>query len=91
MECRTLRWNSRYALLVDQSLWTESETGESQIRDLKRRYPGTILMFEVGYKMIFYGEDARVASKELGVVCFPKRNFLNAWVPPHRKHIYLRK
>ncbi|KAH9926110.1 muts domain V-domain-containing protein [Fomitopsis serialis] len=64
---------------------------ELQIRDLKQRYPGTLLMFEVGYKMIFYGEDASIASKELGVVCFPKRNFLNAWVPPHRKHIYLRK
>ncbi|KAH9842529.1 muts domain V-domain-containing protein [Rhodofomes roseus] len=64
---------------------------ELQIRDLIERYPGTLLMFEVGYKMIFNGEDARIASKELGVACFPKRNFLNAWIPPHRKHIYLRK
>ena len=48
-------------------------------------------MFEIGYKMMFFGEDARIASKEFGVACFPKRNFLNAWIPPHRKYIYLRK
>lgn len=41
--------------------------------------------------MVFFGEDARIASKEFGVACFPKRNFLNAWIPPHRKLIYLRK
>ena len=33
-----------------------------QVRDFKKRYPGTMLMFEVGYKCYFYGEDAQVCS-----------------------------
>ncbi|PCH38453.1 hypothetical protein WOLCODRAFT_65402 [Wolfiporia cocos MD-104 SS10] len=41
---------------------------ELQIRELKRKYPDTILMVEVGYKMKFYGEDAKVAAKELGIM-----------------------
>lgn len=27
---------------------------------MKRKYPGVLLMFEVGYKIVFYGEDAQV-------------------------------
>ncbi|KAF9519406.1 hypothetical protein BS47DRAFT_1388222 [Hydnum rufescens UP504] len=30
-------------------------------------HPGVILLIEVGYKYRFFGEDARVASKELGI------------------------
>lgn len=33
-----------------------------QVRDLKAKYPGTILMFEVGYKLKFFGDDAPVSS-----------------------------
>lgn len=32
-----------------------------QVLELKKRHPGTLLMFEVGYKIIFYGEDAQVS------------------------------
>lgn len=31
-----------------------------QILDLKERYPGMILLVEVGYKFKFFGDDARV-------------------------------
>ncbi|KAJ3538219.1 hypothetical protein NM688_g6551 [Phlebia brevispora] len=64
---------------------------ELQVRDFKRDNPGTILMFDVGYKCYFFGEDAQIASKLLGVVCFQKRNFLNAMIPVHRKEVHLKK
>lgn len=84
-----------------------------QILALKAANPGCILMFEVGYKMRFFGSDAQVralplmllehwqraysnwhfqiASKELGVACFPDRNFLTAYIPVHRKNVHLKK
>jgi DNA mismatch repair protein MSH3 len=40
-----------------------------QIVDIKRAHMDTLLVIEVGYKCYFYGEDARIASKELGIVC----------------------
>ena len=44
---------------------------ENQILDIKRKHMDTILIVEVGYKFRFYGEDARIAAKELGIVCIP--------------------
>jgi len=44
---------------------------ETQILDIKRKHMDTILIVEVGYKFRFYGEDARIAAKELGIVCIP--------------------
>jgi DNA mismatch repair protein MSH3 len=44
---------------------------EQQIIDLKRNYMDTLLVVEVGYKFKFFGEDARIAAKELGIVCIP--------------------
>lgn len=44
---------------------------ERQILDIKRKHIDTILVVEVGYKFRFFGEDARVAAKELGIVCIP--------------------
>ncbi|KZT11630.1 uncharacterized protein LAESUDRAFT_734417 [Laetiporus sulphureus 93-53] len=64
---------------------------ELQIRDLKSKHPGTMLMIEVGYKFYFFGDDAPIAAKELGMVCFRKRNFMCAFVPAQRKDIYLKK
>ncbi|EED81705.1 predicted protein [Postia placenta Mad-698-R] len=40
---------------------------ELQIRELKTKYPDTILMVEVGYKVRFFGEDAKIASQALGI------------------------
>lgn len=42
---------------------------EQQIMDLKSKYRDTLLVIEVGYKFRFFGEDARIAAKELGIVC----------------------
>lgn len=44
---------------------------EIQFLDIKRKHMDTILIVEVGYKFRFFGEDARVAAKELHIVCIP--------------------
>ena len=60
---------------------------EQQIVDLKRKYVDTLLVVEVGYKFRFFGEDARIAAKELGIVCIPgkfrfdEREFLSQFIP----------
>lgn len=41
---------------------------EKQIMALKEEHPGVLLIIEVGYKLKFYGEDARIASRELNIV-----------------------
>jgi DNA mismatch repair protein MSH3 len=42
-----------------------------QVLDIKRKHGDTIIAVEVGYKFRFFGEDARVVAKELGLVCIP--------------------
>lgn len=44
---------------------------EIQFLDIKRQHPDTVLIMEVGYKFRFFGEDARIAAKELSIVCIP--------------------
>lgn len=44
---------------------------EIQFLDIKRKHMDTVLVVEVGYKFRFFGEDARVAAKELSIVCIP--------------------
>lgn len=44
---------------------------EVQFLDIKRKNPDTIIAYQVGYKFRFFGEDARVAAKELGIFCIP--------------------
>ena len=44
---------------------------EKQVIEIKRQHLDTLLVVEVGYKFRFFGEDARVAAKELGIVCIP--------------------
>lgn len=41
---------------------------ERQILALKEKHRGMILIIEVGYKLKFYGEDARIASQLLNIV-----------------------
>ncbi|KAG8825802.1 Mismatch repair protein msh3 [Serendipita sp. 401] len=64
---------------------------ELQVKHLKEENLGTLLLFEVGYKYRFFGEDARVASRALGIACFMSRNFLTASIPVHRKMIHTKK
>ena len=44
---------------------------EKQVLEIKAKHPDTLLVVEVGYKFRFFGEDARVAAKELHIVCIP--------------------
>ncbi|CAE6439755.1 unnamed protein product [Rhizoctonia solani] len=68
---------------------------EKQILALKKQHEDAILLFEVGYKFrqvtSFFGEDARVASKELGIACFMDKNFLTASIPVHRRDVHVKK
>ncbi|KAH7062314.1 DNA mismatch repair protein MSH3 [Macrophomina phaseolina] len=77
---------------------------ERQIIDLKQSHPDTILVVEVGYKFRFFGEDARVAAKELGIVCIPGKfrfdehpseahldRFAGASFPTHRLHVHVKR
>ncbi|EPQ58610.1 hypothetical protein GLOTRDRAFT_137270 [Gloeophyllum trabeum ATCC 11539] len=68
--------------------WTDLER---QVHELKAKHKDTILMIEVGYKYVFFGEDAKVASKELGIVCYPKGNFFRASIPVDRREVHLKK
>ncbi|KAF8652763.1 hypothetical protein AX16_004259 [Volvariella volvacea WC 439] len=64
---------------------------ELQVVQLKKENPGTVLMVEVGYKYKFFGDDADIAAKELGMVSFNDRNFLVASIPVHRRDVHLKK
>ena len=44
---------------------------EKQVIDIKSKHMDTLLIIEVGYKFRFFGEDAKIAAKELGIVCIP--------------------
>lgn len=77
---------------------------EKQILDIKRLHMDTLLVIEVGYKFKFFGEDARHASKELGIVCIPGKmrydehpseahldRFASASFPVHRLHVHVKR
>ena len=77
---------------------------EKQFLDIKRKHLGTILIIEVGYKFKFFGEDARVAAKELSIVCIPGKfrfdehpseshidRFASASFPVHRLHVHVKR
>ncbi|KAJ7098058.1 DNA mismatch repair protein MSH3 [Mycena belliarum] len=64
---------------------------EKQILRLKKENPDTVLMVEVGYRYKFFGEDAKIAAKELGMISFTDRNFLVASIPVPRRDIHLKK
>ncbi|KAJ7172624.1 muts domain V-domain-containing protein [Mycena filopes] len=66
---------------------------EKQVMGIQRDNPGVVLMVEVGYKYIFFENDAKVAAKELGMVCFlpDQRALLVASIPTHRREIHLKK
>ncbi|KAG6831187.1 hypothetical protein H0H92_012327 [Tricholoma furcatifolium] len=63
---------------------------EQQVLQLKAENPGTLLLFEVGYKYRFFGDDAKAAAKELGMVAFQHRNFLVASIPTHRLNVHVK-
>ncbi|KAI0896805.1 muts domain V-domain-containing protein [Annulohypoxylon nitens] len=77
---------------------------EIQYLDIKRKHMDTILIVEVGYKFKFFGEDARVAAKELSIVCIPGKfrydehpseahldRFASASIPVHRLPVHAKR
>lgn len=75
-----------------------------QFLDIKRHHLDTVLIVEVGYKFKFLGEDARIAAKELSIVCIPGKyrydehvseahldNFASASFPVHRLHVHVKR
>ncbi|KAI0974303.1 muts domain V-domain-containing protein [Xylaria arbuscula] len=77
---------------------------EIQFLDIKRAHMDTLLIVEVGYKFKFFGEDARVAAKELSIVCIPGKfrydehpseahldRFASASIPVHRLPVHAKR
>ncbi|KAI1299117.1 muts domain V-domain-containing protein [Xylaria venustula] len=77
---------------------------EIQFLDIKRVHMDTLLIVEVGYKFKFFGEDARVAAKELSIVCIPGKfrydehpseahldRFASASIPVHRLPVHAKR
>jgi len=77
---------------------------ERQVLEIKRKHMDTLLVVEVGYKFRFFGEDARIAAKELSIVCIPGKyrfdehpseahidRFASASVPVHRLHVHVKR
>jgi DNA mismatch repair protein MSH3 len=77
---------------------------EIQFLDIKRKHMDTLLIVEVGYKFRFFGEDARIAAKELSIVCIPGKfrydehpseahldRFASASIPVHRLPVHAKR
>lgn len=77
---------------------------EKQVIDIKKKHMDTLLVVEVGYKYRFFGEDARVAAKELQIMCVPGKmrydehsseahldKFASASFPTHRLHVHVKR
>ncbi|KAF8412278.1 hypothetical protein HHK36_000239 [Tetracentron sinense] len=64
---------------------------EQQVVDLKAKYPDVLLMIEVGYKYRFFGEDAEIAARVLGIYAHVDHNFLTASVPTFRLNVHVRR
>lgn len=64
---------------------------EQQVVDLKRNHPDVLLMVEVGYKFRFFGEDAEIAARVLGIYAHVDHNFLTASVPTFRLNVHVRR
>ncbi|KAF5743544.1 DNA mismatch repair protein MSH3 isoform X1 [Tripterygium wilfordii] len=64
---------------------------EQQVVDLKNKYPDVLLMVEVGYKFRFFGEDAEIAARVLGIYCHVDHNFMTASVPTFRLNVHVRR
>lgn len=77
---------------------------ERQVIEIKKAHMDTLLVVEVGYKFRFFGEDARIAARELGIVCIPGKyrfdehpseahldRFASASIPVHRLHVHVKR
>lgn len=77
---------------------------ELQFLEIKRKHMDTLLIVEVGYKFRFFGEDARIAARELSIVCIPGKfrydehpseahldRFASASIPVHRLPVHVKR
>lgn len=77
---------------------------ELQFLEIKRKHMDTLLIVEVGYKFRFFGEDARIAARELSIVCIPGKfrydehpseahldRFASASIPVHRLPVHAKR
>ncbi|KAK0733944.1 muts domain V-domain-containing protein [Lasiosphaeria miniovina] len=78
---------------------------EMQFLEIKRKHMDTLLIVEVGYKFRFFGEDARIAAKELSIMCIPGKfrydeqdpseahidRFASASIPVHRLSVHAKR
>lgn len=59
--------------------------------DLKKKYPDVLLMVEVGYRYRFFGEDAEIAARVLGIYAHMDRSFMTASIPTFRLNVHVRR
>ncbi|XP_074557453.1 DNA mismatch repair protein MSH3 [Curcuma longa] len=64
---------------------------ELQVVDLRSKHPDVVLMFEVGYRYRFFGQDAEIAARVLGIFAHVDHNFLTASVPSFRLQFHVRR
>ncbi|KAI8815766.1 DNA mismatch repair protein Msh3 [Fimicolochytrium jonesii] len=64
---------------------------EQQFLDIKRANPDCLLVVEVGYKFRFFGDDAKIAAKELNIVAYKDHSMFTAGIPTHRLHVHVQK
>ncbi|KAJ0263290.1 DNA mismatch repair protein MSH3 [Hirschfeldia incana] len=64
---------------------------EQQVVELKRKHRDVILMVEVGYRYRFFGEDAEIAARVLGIYAHVDHNFMTASVPTFRLNVHVRR
>jgi DNA mismatch repair protein MSH3 len=77
---------------------------EKQVVEIKLAHPDTVLVVEVGYKFRFFGEDARIASQNLSIMCIPGKmrfdnhpseahydRFASASIPVPRLHVHVKR
>ncbi|GAB2227698.1 hypothetical protein Droror1_Dr00009525 [Drosera rotundifolia] len=64
---------------------------EKQVLELKSKNPDVVLMVEVGYRYRFFGKDAEIAARVLGVYAHMDHNFLTASVPTFRLNVHVRR
>lgn len=75
-----------------------------QYLDMKRQHLDKILIYQVGYKYLFYGEDARIAAKILSIVCMNGKyrydehpdeahlsRFASCSIPIARLHVHVKR
>ncbi|KAL1523189.1 hypothetical protein AB1Y20_018142 [Prymnesium parvum] len=64
---------------------------EQQVVHLKSSTPGALLLVEVGYKYLAFGEDALELAAALDVEAFERNHLMVAGFPTHRLCVHIRR